>query len=612
MGHSLSSSIENYSLSSQKDISIDMDAGELIIRYLEQIGVEYVFGVPGGAIEPIYNALARSERRGGPKAVVARHEAGAAYMADGYMRETGKLGVCIATSGPGATNLITGVSCAYDNNVPLLAITGQPALPSFGKGALQESSCTGVDIVNMFSNCSRYNSLVSHSNQVETKLVNAILRAHQAPQGPAHLSIPVDILRNPIDSAELHYDLAEQLSNRPLMVDEVAIDKLLNKLSKAKNLVFFIGNGAIESIDLIIKLVDITHAKFVTTPDAKGLINPSHPSYRGVFGFGGHNSAEKCLRDDIDLILAFGTGFGELSSSGWCDSVLNTKLIHIDEFEDNLIRSPMAKLHVKGHIRTTSARLIEKLLISSHQKIASANNYTGHHLNPKLEFENIESYSSGASPIKPQRLMKELSDRFPPHTRFLADTGNSMIWAAHYLQPHNRREPSIYKTNTNQHLIEQRSHKSNWLRITLDFATMGWAIGAAVGIARGNPKCPTVCITGDGAYLMCGQEITVAAQEALPVIFVILNDGAYGMVKHGQRLAGAEPIAHELNEINFKQLAESMNIPAHIINAPEDFNHIDFQQLLNRKGPTLFDVRIDKEEVPPMALRLKALGSFKD
>ncbi len=590
----------------------NIDAGELLIRYLEQIGVEYVFGVPGGAIEPIYNALARSERRGGPKAVVARHEAGAAYMADGYMRETGKLGVCIATSGPGATNLITGVSCAYDNNIPMLAITGQPALPSFGKGALQESSCTGVDIVNMFSNCTRYNSLISHSNQVETKLVNAILRAHQAPQGPAHLSIPVDILRNPIDSAELHYDLAEQLNNKSLMVDDTAINKLFNKLSDANNVVFFIGNGAIEAIDLIIKLVDITHAQFVTTPDAKGLINPSHPSYRGVFGFGGHSSAEKCLRNNVDIILAFGTGFGELSSSGWCDSILNSRLIHIDESEDNLIRSPMAKLHVKGHIRTTCARLIEKLLISSHQKIVSTNNYTKHHLNPHLDFENIGSYTSDANPIKPQRLMKELSDRFPPHTRFLADTGNSMIWAAHYLQPHNRREPSIYKTNTNQVLIEQRSHKSNWLRITLDFATMGWAIGAAVGIARGNPKCPTVCITGDGAYLMCGQEITVAAQEELPVIFVILNDGAYGMVKHGQRLAGAEPIAHELNEINFKQLAESMNIPAHIINAPDDFDNIDFDQLMNRKGPTLFDVRIDKEEAPPMTLRLKALGSFKE
>src|SRR5258706_15296486 len=133
--------------------SAPYQASDLVLSYLEQLSVEFVFGIPGGAIEPLYNALARSARRGSLRAIVARHEAGAAFMADGYTRETGRLGVCVATSGPGATNMLTGVACAYANAVPLLAITGQPALPSFGKGALQESSCTGVDIVGMFGHC---------------------------------------------------------------------------------------------------------------------------------------------------------------------------------------------------------------------------------------------------------------------------------------------------------------------------------------------------------------------------------------------------------------------------------------------------------------------------
>lgn len=153
-----------------------IEIADLIVAYLHSVGIEYVFGVPGGAVEPIYNALARSQRQGGPRPIVARHEAGAAFMADGYARETGKIGVCIATSGPGATNLITGVSCSYDNSVPVLAITGQPALPSFGKGALQESACTGINTVGMFRHCTRYNSLVSHRDQVENKLVNALDR----------------------------------------------------------------------------------------------------------------------------------------------------------------------------------------------------------------------------------------------------------------------------------------------------------------------------------------------------------------------------------------------------------------------------------------------------
>src|SRR5450631_3107300 len=127
-----------------------MEAADLLVAYLEQVGVEFVFGVPGGAIEPLYNALARSARRGGPRPVVARHETGAAFMADGYTRESGKIGVCCATSGPGSTNLITGVACAYENEIPLLVITGQPSLLMMGRGSLQESSGAGIDTVAMF------------------------------------------------------------------------------------------------------------------------------------------------------------------------------------------------------------------------------------------------------------------------------------------------------------------------------------------------------------------------------------------------------------------------------------------------------------------------------
>jgi len=221
-----------------------------------------------------------------------------------------------------------------------------------------------------------------------------------------------------------------------------------------------------------------------------------------------------------------------------------------------------------------------------------------------------DQYGSDASPIKPQRLMKELSQRFPPNARFLAESGNSMIWATHYLEPSNRRGMGPRVGPRSAGTVERRSGNSSWLRMTLDFAPMGWAIGAAVGIARGNPLSPVVCITGDGSYLMSGQEITTAAEEGLPVVFVILNDHAYGMVMHGQRLAGAEPIAYELTRVDFRRMAESMGIPGHVIESPADFEHVDFATMLARKGPTLLDVRIDREEVPPMILRLKTLGSL--
>jgi acetolactate synthase-1/2/3 large subunit len=206
--------------------------------------------------------------------------------------------------------------------------------------------------------------------------------------------------------------------------------------------------------------------------------------------------------------------------------------------------------------------------------------------------------------------MKTLSERCPPNTRFLADSGNSMVWTVHYLQPHNRRIERRRLPIDGQ-MVEQRSGTANWLRVMMDFCPMGWAIGAAVGIARGNPACPVVCITGDGAFLMSGQEITVAAMERLTVVFIILNDSALGMVKHGQRLAQAEPIGYELPQIDFRKLAESMGIPGHVIYSPQELDNLDFDTILQRKGPTLIDVRIDGEEVPPMLLRMKTLGTLK-
>jgi acetolactate synthase-1/2/3 large subunit len=587
-----------------------VEAADMIVAYLEDLGVEYVFGVPGGAIEPIYNALARSGRRGGPQAVVARHEAGAAFMADGYARETGRLGVCIATSGPGATNMITGVACAYDNGVPLLAITGQPPLHSFGKGALQESSCTGINAVAMFKHCTRYNSLVSHAGQLQAKLTNALMQALQAPYGPSHLSIPVDILRGPAVGRKRSGDFTALLNVKPSMVDVRAVDQLKEALDQAQRPVFLIGDGCGEAIEAILKLVHITGALFITTPDAKGFVNPRHHAYRGVFGFGGHASANALLVSEPDLVVAFGTGFSELVSSGWCGTVLNDRLVHIDSSEDNLMHSSMARLHVRGRIVSVCEWLIDLMPDDAASNVYSFKDKKAEPAEVVGLMHEPEKFHSNAVPIKPQRLMKALSQMFPPTTRFVADAGNSAVWAVHYLQPQDRRMARWSPAGAGL-LKDARTATSSWLRVTMDFAPMGWAIGAAIGIAGGNPKCPVVCITGDGSYLMNGQEITVAASMGLNVIFVILNDAALGMVKHGQRLAGAEPIGFELPRVDYRMLAQSMGIPGHVIRSAEDLEALDMKAILSRNGPTLLDVRIDPEEPAPMNVRMKTLGTAK-
>lgn len=581
--------------------SESIESADLIVAYLENLGIEYVFGIPGGAIEPLYDALARSERRGGPRSIVARHEAGAAFMADGYARETGKIGVCMATSGPGATNLITGVACAFDNGVPLLVLTGQPALPSFGKRPFQESACTGINVVGMFRHCTRYNSLVSHPDQVQNKLVNAVMRAHQL-QGPAHLTIPVDILRSTATEQAPSYDLPSLL-HRASLVDEMAVRELCTAVHNARRIAFIIGGGCSEAMEPITAVIEATNALFLTTPDGKGLVNPRHPAYRGVFGFAGHQAAEALLKSEPDLIVAVGTNLGEWNSGAWCESMLNDRLVHIDSSDEHLMRTPMARMHVRGRILSVFSRLAE--LLSRQRRPVMLREVNGESTEPERMVHAPDKVADDSTPIKPQRLMAELSRRFPIDTRFLSDTGNSTAWAVHYLQPGRRPTPVTQDGGTVKHV------PNNWLRVTMDFAPMGWAIGAAIGVARADPHRPVVCITGDGSYLMNGQEITVAAEENLCVVFVVLNDASLGMVKHGQRLSGAERIGFQLPKVDFRMMAEAVGVPGHVIRSPHDFDTLDFDAILKRKGPTLLDVRIDGEEVPPMSVRMKVLGNAK-
>jgi acetolactate synthase-1/2/3 large subunit len=573
---------------------------DLIVSYLENFGVDHVFGISGGAVQPLFDALARSERRGGPRLVAARHEAGAAFMADGYARETGKIGVCVATSGPGATNLITGIASAHQNGIPLLAITGQPPLPQFGRNPLQESSCTGVDIVGMFRHCTRYNSLVSHVDQTRTKLAAALIVAAEAPRGPAHLSIPVDILRHPVERLEREHDLRRLLAGKARLVDMTALLEVKRLLDAAIRPVFLIGGnhsvGAASAA--IVRLAEHIGALFITTPDGKGFVDPGHPAYRGVFGRGGHESARALLATRPDAIVAFGASFGEFASEGWSKAVLNERLVHFDDSVEHLMRTPMARLHIRGSIAANCERLVDLFGTTSPPirpwPAAPA---------PQDAPSSVLS-DTATTPTKPQQLMQALARHCTPATRFVADTGNSFMWAAHSLEP-GRRIPA-------RPGAVGLADPVGWLRLTMDFAAMGWAIGCAVGIASASPNRPVVCITGDGSYLMSGQEITVAQEEGLTVVFVVLNDGAYGMVMHGQRLAGAEPIGFALPNVDFCALARAAGVPGHVVECVRDLDALDWDAILSRKGPTMLDVRIDREEVPPMGLRLKALDNAVD
>jgi acetolactate synthase-1/2/3 large subunit len=593
------------------------DCADLLLRYLEILGVEYIFGIPGGAIEPLFNALGRCERRGGTiRPVVTRHETGAAFMADGYTRESGKLGVCCATTGPGTTNLITGVSSAYVDHIPMLVITAQTKLANFGRGAFQESSFDAIDTVKMLESCTHYSSIVSHPEQFERKLMTALMTALRDAKGPVHLSVPIDIFHSHTPEALSFPNFNSLLQGSSSFVDKVALGQLCEHMLKARKVVVLVGRRACHASAEILQFAELTNTPIVTTPQGKSCISAYHPHNLGVFGFAGHHSATDALQDpEVDLILACGSDFREWSTNGWdVNGVMNDKLVVIDNSTESFQRAPMAKLHICGDIQEVFKMLLERAeqakragqacpasMMTSKDAFTSQESNTPERRGEKdrqcaprhIEIDEVTKFRRAENlecPIKPQRLMCELKLRFPQETCFLADTGNSFAWSTHYLF---------------------HSDKGAY-RVAMGYASMGWAIGAAVGMALANRDQPVVSITGDGSFLMYGMELTVAVEERLPIFYVVLYDRVLGMVMHGQRLTGGERIAHTLPAVDFVTLAQSVGANGFRVNCMEDFNQFDYQALRDSGLPTVIEVDIDREQVPPMATRVRMLREVMD
>lgn len=569
-----------------------IENGDLILSYLERLGVEYVFGVPGGSIEPFYNALARSARRGGPRAIVARHETGAAFMADGYAREAGRIGVCCSTAGPGATNLVTGVASAYADGIPVLVITAQTAIEKFGRGALQDGSCAGINTLEIFTYCTRFNTLVSHSAQLEPKLLQAISYAISNRPGPVHLSVPLDVMREKVEPLS-HKGAMRAFINHEVNPSQEALHLVLKELADKRKVTVVIGEGAAGAINAIIALIESRGWQFVTTPRAKGLVNSFHPFYRGVFGFAGHESArEALLPENADRVVVVGTALDEVSTSGWDTStIMSERLIHLSSNSEHLSRSYMAKLCILGSLELL-LKPFAPLLEADPLRTTLPLVHDDFGLPVSINLTNREKCLVVDGPVKPQALMTYMSAICPDDTRVLMDSGNSFLWGIHYW---NCKRPKDFDP------------QKSLFHIGIGFSSMGWAIGAAVGMAAAAKGKPVVCFTGDGSMLMSGQEITTALQHNLNLLFVVLNDSSLGMVRHGQQIGGAERIGHELPKVDFAKMAEAMGIEAYRINCMADLERLNIPAILQRPGPCLLDVLIDPEEVPPMGARMKVL-----
>jgi acetolactate synthase-1/2/3 large subunit len=434
-------------------------------------------------------------------------------------------------------------------------------------------------------------------------LVAALMTAFGPRPGPVHLSIPLDVMRASTGLSQPSFDI-RRLLEKPALMDIPASARLGELIASARKVVFVVGEGAADAIGGILSAAWLLDAPILTTPHGKGLINPSHPQYLGVIGFAGHASAHAALSDAaVDVVICIGATLSEWASNGWdVDLLLNRRLVHIDELDHNFTASPMAQLHVRGHIGTVVDALVahlEKSLPADHVQTKQALRPVlgaGSERHYAFTLDDEAAFNDETAPLKPQCLMRYLPTIFPPSTRYFADTGAAFAWGIHYLHPFDRR------------LAGGARHAHGGLfRASMEFASMGWAIGAVVGAALAKADQPVVCITGDGSWLMSGQELTVAVREQLPIVFLILNDSSLGMVRHGQRLAGAAAIGTDIPFTNFAALARSMGAHGHVIESAADMAALQDQAVFSRTSPTLLDVRIDREAVPPIRMRIDHL-----
>ncbi|MCF6283145.1 MAG: thiamine pyrophosphate-binding protein [Candidatus Polarisedimenticolaceae bacterium] len=573
-----------------------MNASDLLVWYIEEVGTEYIFGIPGGVLEPLNIAVHNSEKLQG---ITTKHEQGAAFMADGYARVSHKLGVCCATAGPGATNLITGIASSFTDSVPVLALTGQVATKYFGKGAFQESSSDGINLVEMFRLVTKNSAMIASSALTGSIMRRALRSALTGRPGPVHLNLPVDVMRNEVDVELIPEDMFIPGST---CFDRARIKEAAVLLLRFKRPVILLGNGVTISraAEEIIELAELLQIPVVTTPKAKGVFPEDHPLSLGVFGVAGTPLSEKYLlngnvecSEKIDGLLAIGTSFNEWGTHTWDERLMPTKaLIQVDidpqelgnNFPFSVAVAGDAQIVVKELLFDIKRRLRKTIKIK--EKIELRKRDLECFKSENARFFDADKMHSEAVPILPQRLMEDINNACPHDSIFFIDIGNNWAWATHYLTV---KRPYSFFT-------------------ALGFASMGYGASACIGGKLAEPDRPVITICGDGGFLMNGIEIATAVDYNIPVIWIILNDSQHGMIYHGKKMLNTEGgFSTRFKGVDFVKMAESVGAKGIKITKPGELN----QELLNRviesNYPTVIDVRIDPEEAPPISSRIETL-----
>jgi acetolactate synthase I/II/III large subunit len=543
-----------------------MNVCEAIIKSLELIGVDTVFVGSGSGDADTMFALKNSNKI---KTIVPRHEQAGSFMACGYAMFSDKLGVCFASQGPGAVNLVSGLAVALSDSLPILAITGYSPARTMGKGDLGESSGLNrtPDSYKLFSSITKKTFIIDNPEHTCEILEEAVNLAFKGRPGPVHINLPLDITGKEVSNyRDIKLDIKPVLpSNKKIVQFANAIEHAINK---KKKITAILGYGCIRSHaePEILKFIEKFQIPFMTTMDAKGVLPEDHPLSVGMIGGSGDPGAKESFKES-DVVLAIGNSFSKWQIWNFAEGIFNNKIL----MQINIDKKSVNRVYKADYFMVSDIKpAITKIMLELEHKVKDLPE-----IKPVIKKYYNQKIRHSGNKIHPGELCREISKLLPEKSIILGDAGSHMLWLAQYLQLNkgqNYQNPGI-------------------------FGPMASHVNASIGIQCANPGRRVIVGCGDGAYQLAGFELMTAVQNKIPVIWIIFNNGEYNIIKMLQKkLYGKEALNHFLNP-DFVGYASSCGARGYRVNDLADFESI-FKQALESNEPALIDVIIDPEVYP--------------
>jgi acetolactate synthase-1/2/3 large subunit len=534
---------------------------------LASAGVDVVFGLPGGAISPVHDALLDNSIR----VITTKHEAGAMFAAAGYAHTTGRIGVVAVTSGPGALNAMTGLASAWCDGLPVLLLVGDVPRGSQGRGVLQDSSSHGLQIVEMARHITKLSAEVASPSALPHMLRRAIATAMSGRKGPVMLTLPIDIMTSHVTEPRV----GGSVTMTGLIAGET-IDEIAELLLTAERPLILAGSG-VRGHGAPARLRAVAErfaCPVATTPKAKGVFSETHPLSLGVLGLGGHRSARRYLDSNVDVVLAIGTSLGDMSTDGFAPTLQASRaLIHVD-----IDARQLGKSYAPTHAIVASAvellgGLAERQLDSKPKKRNLPFGVERHILGPSTKPDRIA----------PHDAIVELQRMLPADTIYTVDSGEHFLYATHYLET---------------------THPDAFIVMT-GLGSMGQSIGAAMGAQLAHPGRTVAAICGDGCFAMNAFEIATAVQEQLPIRVFVFNDERLGMVENGhQNIYGRRP-RYSTGPLDICSIARGLGAVTMRIDGKSQLDPMMF----TTPGPVVIDVKIDPDIIIPKIDRVSVMAT---